>query len=167
MKIIKISPLLTILFLVSCNQNEMKISRTDKTIVSELIEQSPIYITKNKDGTFEVNENNRIGNTDWVFSIESNLPIGDILPDIQRLITKKYAAGMHPDHKKVYFIYLDTISNKPAYLPIDGLEFITEKPTDSLSLSFDKNISTEKFIQKMVKITSADTLAQKTKVFIY
>lgn len=167
MKIIKFLPLLSILFLVSCNKNEMKISRADKTIVSELIEQSPIYITKNEDGSFEINENNRIGNTDWVFSIESNLPLGDVLPDVQRLIAKKYAEGMHSDNKKVYFIYLDTILNKPAYLPIDGLEFISEKPSDSISLRFDKNISTEHFIQEMVKVTTKDTLAQKTRVFIY
>ena len=167
MKIIKFFPLTMILLLASCGKNEMKISRADKTIVPELIKQSPIYITKDEAGSTSINENNTIGNTDWVFSVESNLPIGEILPDVQRLIAKKYAEGMHSDNKKVYFLYIDTVANKTAYLPIDGLEFITEKPTDSLTLRFDKNISTEKFIQEMVKITTADTLAQKTKVFIY
>ena len=66
MKIIKFIPLGIVLFLTSCVKNEMKISRADQTIVSELIEQSPIYITKKDDGSMKVNENNRIGNTDWV-----------------------------------------------------------------------------------------------------
>ena len=156
-----------LLFLASCNNNEMKISRADKTIVSESMDQSPIYITKNSDGTINLNEKNRIGNTDWIFSIESSLPIGAVLPDVQRLITKKYTKGMHPDSKQVYFLYLDTVANQMAYLPINGFEFVTDKPIDSVSIHFEKNISTEKFIQELVKVATADTLAPKIPVYIY
>lgn len=167
MKIINFLALGSLLVLVSCSKNEMKISRADKTIVSESMDQSPIYITKNEDGTINLNEKNRIGNTDWVFSIESSLPIGSVLPDVQRLIIKKYTKGMHPDSKQVYFLYLDTVSNQMAYLPINGFEFFSEKPTQLNELSFDKNISTEKFIQELTKVATADTLAPKIPVYIY
>lgn len=167
MKVNKLIAIVSILFLVSCSKNEMKISRADKTVVAELVEQSPIYITKNDDGSFEVNENNRIGSTDWVFSIESNLPLSSIVPDVQRLKEKKYKDGMHPDSKKMYFIYLDTISKKPAYLPIDGFDFVTtESPNDSV-LKFKKETSVEQFIQEMVKITTNDTVTEAVKIFVY
>ena len=167
MKINNLIPILSILFLVSCSKNEMKISRADKTIVSELIEQSPIYITKSENGSSEINENNRIGNTDWVFSVESSLPIASVLPEVQRLKEKKYAEGMHPDSKKIYFIYLDTVSNKPAYLPIDGFDFVMNQTSTESDLKFQKEITVEKFIQEMLKVTTSDTLTQKAKIFVY
>lgn len=167
MKIIKIIPLGMILFLTSCVKNEMKISRTDKTIVSELVEQSPIYITKKDDGSMAVNENNRIGNTDWVFSIERDLPLGSILPEVQRLKTKKYKQGMHPDSKKMYFIYLDTILNKPAYLRVDRFDFVTNLPLNDSVIKFKKNLAVEQFIQEMVKITSTDTVTEALKILVY
>lgn len=167
MKIIKILPILSTLFLASCAKNEMKISRADKSIVTELIEQSPIYITKTNEGNFDINENNRIGNTDWVFSIESSLPISKLVPDVQRLINKKYADGMHPDSKKVYFLYMDSIKNQIAYLPINQLEFLSEKSERQKVLSFDKNITTEKFIQEMVNVTTNDSLQPKIQVYFY
>jgi len=167
MKINKFLPLIFLFILVSCNKKEMKISRTDKTIVSELMEQSPIYITKAKDGSALLNEKNRIGNTDWVFSISNDLPMESILVDLQRLIVKKYTKGMHPDSKKVYLLYLDTLNKQPAYLPIDHLDFISGKPKTKTDLSFDKSISVEYFIQEMVKKTTKDTVVAKTPIYFY
>lgn len=163
MKIKSLILLLCVIF-VSCEKKEMKISKADATIESQVLDQSPIYITKAIDGTVKMNEKNRIGNTNWVFSIENNLKVGDVLPMVQKMIRKKYDSGMHEDSKKVYFLYLDTIAEKMAYLPVHNFEFEFNVKNQSNSFSREENI--EAFVQKMVNEMQVNSQVKENKILI-
>ena len=107
-----------------CTQKEMKVARSNESIITTLTDQSPIYITNEK-GTAHLNESNRIGNTDWVLSVDRSLNLEQILPHLKKIMAKKYAKeGMHEDTKGIYFIYSDTLHKRNAYvkMPFTAIE---------------------------------------------
>lgn len=112
----KYSLLLMIMVLSACSKNEMKMARNAVSIHTSLKAQSPIYIQK-KAGQVQMNESNRIGNTDWVLSVDRDLTVGEIAPFLQKLVLKKYDKdGMHTDHKSIFWVYSDTLHQQNAYV---------------------------------------------------
>lgn len=105
--------------MISCNQKEMKISRSDFSVQIKMIDFSPVYISKNDKGKVEINKNNLIGNTHWVISADRDLTLNEIAPFLQQLTEKKYnKGGLHPDTKDIYFVYSDTVHKQNAYVEL-------------------------------------------------
>ena len=114
---------------VSCNQKEMKISRSDFSVQTEMTDFSPAYISKNKEGKAELNKNNLIGNTHWVLSVDRDLKLDDIAPFLQELTDKKHKKDrIHEDSKDIYFVYSDTVHKQNAYVKLPFEKIITEFP---------------------------------------
>ncbi len=138
-----------------CVQKEMKVARSNERIITELTDQSPIYITNEKDEA-RLNENNRIGNTHWVLSVDRSLTLKQILPHLKKIIAKKYAKGdMHEDTKGIYFIYSDTLHKHNAYvkMPFTGIENILhQRPEHSEDMTVI-NITSETNIKNELKKT--------------
>src|SRR5690606_35674064 len=116
------------ILLASCQQKEMKISRSDFSVVTEMTDFSPAYILKNEEGTVEIEKNSLIGNTHWVLSVERDLTLNEVAPFLQELTQKKHKkGGMHEDTKDIYFVYSDTVHTQNAYVKMPFKSFALEE----------------------------------------
>ncbi len=122
------------ILLTSCQQKEMKISRSDFSVVTEMTDFSPAYILKNDKGEVEIKKNSLIGNTHWVLSVERDLSLGEIAPILHELTEKKHkVGGMHEDTKDIYMVYSDTIHKQNAYVKVPFKSFaLGEQPVYEL-----------------------------------
>ncbi len=166
------SVLLGALLLFSCNKKEMKISRSDYSIQTEVHDFSPAYMTHDK-GKAKLNKNNLIGNTHWILLVERDLNLENIAPFLQELTDKKHKkGGMHEDTKHIYFIYSDTLHKANAYVQLpfkkvvlevlenkEDLVFVSNtdvvdnlKIHDQQPISFDKNMSVETFVNILIEL---------------
>jgi len=108
-----------VILFASCQQKEMKISRSDFSVVTEMIDFSPAYIIKNEDGKVEIKKNSLIGNTHWVLSVDRDLTMNEVAPFLHELTKKKHkVGGMHEDTKDIYFVYSDTVHKQNAYVKV-------------------------------------------------
>lgn len=125
-----------VILLASCQQKEMKISRSDFSVVTEMTDFSPAYILKNEEGTVEIKKNSLIGNTHWVLSVDRDLTLNEVAPFLQELTQKKHKkGGMHEDTKDIYFVYSDTVHKQNAYVKMPFKSFaLGEQPVYELSV---------------------------------
>ncbi len=94
--------------MISCNQKEMKISRSDFSVQIEMIDFSPVYISKNDKGKVEINKNNLIGNTHWVISADRDLTLNEIAPFLQQLTEKNTTKGACIPIPKIFILFTVT-----------------------------------------------------------
>lgn len=139
-------------FFTSC-EKEVKISRNNETIIEELTDVSAIYITK-KNNKIELNKNNLITNTHWVFVIDRNIQLHEIETELQKIVAKKHKkGGMHEDNKRMYFIYSDTTHKRNAYVefPVERIVLDpTTSPSDSLKSVF-AHTNIEELVQQLLE----------------
>ena len=112
----------------SCQQKEMKISRSDFSVVTEMTDFSPAYIIKNAEGKVEIQKNSLIGNTHWILSVDRDLTMNEVAPFLHELTEKKHkVGGMHEDTKDIYFVYSDTVHKQNAYVKMPFKSFALEE----------------------------------------
>ena len=117
-----------VILLASCQQKEMKISRSDFSVVTEMNDFSPAYILKNEKGTVEIKKNSLIGNTHWVLSVDRDLTLNEVAPFLEELTQKKHKkGGMHEDTKDIYLVYSDTVHKQNAYVKMPFKSFALEE----------------------------------------
>lgn len=164
----------------ACNQKEMKVSRSDFSVVTEMNDFSPGYIDKDKNGEIELNRSNFIGNTHWVLSINRDLTLNEIAPFLKQLTDKKHAkGGMHDDLKDIYFVYSDTVHKQNAYVKLpfktialteppvyelgEGVMSLLIKSVDDINdtsnenvktvlTTLDKNMKVETFVNVLIQL---------------
>ena len=168
-----------VILLASCQQKEMKISRSDFSVVTEMTDFSPAYILKNEEGTVEIKKNSLIGNTNWVLSVDRDLTMNEVAPFLQELTQKKHKkGGMHEDTKDIYFVYSDTVHKQNAYVKMPFESFsLEEQPvyelaegvqslllksvadakntfdkTQTYLVRIDKNIGMETFVNILIEL---------------
>lgn len=125
----KLLTLLTILFLVSCSKQELKIPTLNISGLQELHNHSQVWLffeVKGNDTIAKVNRKNTISTTHWIYNIDKRLPLKAIIPTIIKL-KYKHANGVHSkEGMHNYFSYSDTISKKLTFLKFDATEFKTD-----------------------------------------
>lgn len=163
----------------SCQQKEMKISRSDFSVVTEMTDFSPAYILKNEEGKVEIKKNSLIGNTHWVLSVDRDLTLIEVAPFLHELTEKKHkVGGMHEDTKDIYMVYSDTVHKQNAYVKVpfksfalgeqsvyelsEGVQSLLLKSVADAKNSFDKtqtylvqidkNISIETFVNILIEL---------------
>lgn len=163
----------------SCQQKEMKISRSDFSVVTEMTDFSPAYIIKNEEGKVEIKKNSLIGNTHWVLSVDRDLTLNEVAPFLQELTAKKHKkGGMHEDTKDIYMVYSDTVhkqnacvkmpfksfalGEQPVYELGEGVQSLLLKSvadakntfdkTQTYLVRIDKNISVETFVNILIEL---------------
>lgn len=168
-----------VILLASCQQKEMKISRSDFSVVTEMTDFSPAYILKNDAGKVEIKKNSLIGNTHWVLSVDRDLTMNEVAPFLQELTQKKHKkGGMHEDTKDIYFVYSDTVHKQNAYVKMPFESFaLEEQPvyelaegvqslllksvadakntfdkTQTYLVRIDKNIGMETFVNILIEL---------------
>ena len=128
---------LVILFvLLSCgNKEDILLPKSNVTIVSNVVDHSPIYIffrTKGKDTLAEVNRKNSIISTNWILNIDKRLPLRLVIPEVMKLQEKKRNSAHKNELAENYYSYADSIGKNMAFLPFTKVYYKMEKPSEEV-----------------------------------
>jgi hypothetical protein len=132
--------LILVFILFSCGkQEDILLPKSNVTIVSDVVDHSPIYIffrTKEKDTLAEVNRNNSITSTNWILNIDKRLPLRIVIPEVMKLQEKKQNSAHKNELAENYFSYADSIGKNMAFLPFTKVYYKMEKPKSSFVVFF-------------------------------
>ena len=124
----KISIILTVfLLIVSCNKEDVQLPKADVSVMKELTDHSPIYMFYKNDSIVDVNKNNSISTTNWVFNIDKRLPLGVIIPEVMELQYKKTNSSHKKEGAINVFSYADSIGKNLAFLPFTDVQYKMNK----------------------------------------
>ncbi|WP_264520735.1 hypothetical protein [Flavobacterium sp. N1994] len=131
------------IFLFSCQNKEVLLPKAGETMVADVQDHSPIYFffkTEKKDTLMEVNKNNIMSTTNWLFNIDKRLPLRLVIPEIKKLQSKKEVSMHKTETAENYFTYTDTLKKAMAFLPFTKLKYKLEKPDFTVNtITFDEN----------------------------
>lgn len=135
--------LIFLFILFSCgNKEDILLSKSNVTLVSDLKDHSPIYIffrIKGKDTLAEVNRKNAIISTNWILNIDKRLPLRLVIPEVMKLQEKKRSEVTHKNElAENYYSYADSIGKNMAFLPFTKVYYKLEKPKYSFIVFFSK-----------------------------
>ncbi len=120
------------LFLLSsCQNKEVLLSQANETVVADVKDHSPIYFffkTEEKDTIVEVNRKNSISSTNWLFNIDTRLPLRKVILEVKKLQNKKEGSAHKSATSENYFTYTDTVKKTMAFLPFTKIHYKLEKP---------------------------------------
>lgn len=161
MRKIQITLILTLMLasFIACNLDQkVMLPQGETSEIVEMKDHSPIYIfykTSNNDTIAEVNKNNIISTTNWIFNIDKRLPLQKVVPELVTFFKKKRGASTHKNEESaMYFSYSDSVHQNLAFSPIKNTEY-SEKiyhskmyikqypkfhiPYENVSIDFKKN----------------------------
>lgn len=122
----KIYSFFLLLFLIGCQNQSVQLPIADSTIVSGMVNHSAIYLFyEEKEGkpVAVLNDKNRIGTTNWVFHIDSRLPLKEVITHVTTLQSKK-ASGMHKNETdQNYFTYMNNRDKTLAFIPFSNINY--------------------------------------------
>lgn len=135
--------LIFLFILFSCgNKEDILLPKSNITIVSDVVDHSPIYIffrIKGKDTLAEVNRKNSIISTNWILNIDKRLPLRLVIPEVMKLQEKKRSEVVHKNElAENYYSYADSIGKNMAFLPFTKVYYKLEKPKFGVIVFFDK-----------------------------
>lgn len=119
------------LILVSCQDKEIVLPQANETVVADVKDHSPIYFffkTDEKDTLIDVNRNNSISSTNWIFNIDKRLPLRKVILEIKKLQAKKDGSIHKSEISENYFSYTDTVKKTMAFSPFTKVKYKLEKP---------------------------------------
>ena len=130
---IKYCSLILVFLLLSCGNKEgILLPKSNVTIVSDVVDHSPIYIffrTNGKDTLAEVNRKNSIITTNWILNIDKRLPLRLVIPEVMKLQEKKRNEVAHKNElAENYYSYADSIGKNMAFLPFTKVYYTIGKP---------------------------------------
>lgn len=153
---------------ISCKKEDIQLPKSNKTILKDIQDHSPVYMffrTKDNDTIIEVNLQNTIGTTNWIYNIDKRLPLKLVIPEVIKLQEKK----KNSEHKKEgsldVFSYADSIGKNLAFVPFTEIDFKTQKPKFGIELFVNKkkeifingkwlpHISIEKYLEDEATIS--------------
>lgn len=138
---------LVILFILfSCgNKEDILLPKSNVTIVSDVVDHSPIYIffrTKGKDTLAAVNRNNSITSTNWILNIDKRLPLRLVIPAVMKLQEKKRNSAHKSEASENYYSYADSIGKNMAFLPFTKVYYKMSKAhNDGVKIYFKKGFN--------------------------
>jgi hypothetical protein len=128
----KIVLLLLLMLLFSCGEDkEVLLPVAKESIVAEVKDHSPIYFffkLEEKDTLVDVNRNNLISSTNWLFNIDKRLPLRKVIVEVKKLQTKKEGSSQKKATSENYFTYTDTVKKNLAFIPFTKMVYKLEKP---------------------------------------
>jgi hypothetical protein len=129
--------LLALLIFASCKKKSVKLPVLNISGIQDTIyDNSQIWLffkVQNDDTIVELNRNNSISTTNWIFNIDKRLPLHQVVPQLKKLIEKREKPAMHPkDEDDInYFSYVDSGSNTLSTVQFDVINYITDKLIDT------------------------------------
>ncbi|RVT73399.1 hypothetical protein EOD40_14235 [Flavobacterium sufflavum] len=149
--------LIIVLFFFACgNKEDILLPKSNTTVISDVQDHSPIYIffrIKDKDTLAEVNRKNSIITTNWIFNIDSRLPLRLVIPEVMKLQDKKRKEKAHKNEKaENYYSYADSIKKNMAFIPFTKVDYSIGKPKkDDFVIYFKKGTDLVSLNGKYVK----------------
>lgn len=133
--------LLLLFFIVACgNKKEVLLPKSDTSVIKDIRDISLVYFffkEENKDTLAEINKQNLIGSTHWVFNIDKRLSLSKVIPEIQVFQTKRKAEGLHKNYDaQDYYSYADSIGKNLAFLNFTKIQYKQEKPKSEINTIF-------------------------------
>jgi hypothetical protein len=162
--------LLVSMLIISCGEDkEVLLPVAKETIVADVKDHSPIYFffkLEEKDTIVDVNRNNSISSTNWLFNIDKRLPLRKVILEVKKLQSKKEGSTHKKATSENYFTYTDTVKKNLAFMPFTKIVYKLEKPDFNVKyfhldrndlvhyneLVFSKN-QLQEFINKMPSST--------------
>lgn len=158
--------LLVSMLIISCGEDkEVLLPVAKETIVADVKDHSPIYFflkLEEKDTIVDVNRNNSISSTNWLFNIDKRLPLRKVILEIKKLQAKKDKSAHKSATSENYFTYTDTVKKNLAFMPFTHIRYKLEKPDFNINYFYlDRNdlvhynelvfskIQLQEFINKM------------------
>lgn len=161
---------IVLLICASCgNKEDILLPKTDRSIVKEVVDLSPIYIffrIKGKDTLAEVNRKNSIITTNWVLNIDKRLPLRLVIPEVMKLQQRKREEKEHRNELALnYYSYADSIGENLAFIPFTDVYYKMEKPKKGLVVFFSKEgkitvnnvLVSKKDLQTFITNSNADS----------
>jgi len=135
--------LVSVLFflMLSCGKKDIQLPQLNETFVAEVKDHSPIYMFFKKEGNdtlIDVNRNNLISSTNWLFNIDKRLPLKLVIPEIQKLQVKKAKSSHLKNGSNNYFTYMDKKKKTLAFLTFTNVTYIFKDNNDGISVFFTK-----------------------------
>ena len=163
----KVLTVLTIVVFItlSCKQKSVQLPTLDVVGIQDTIyNNSKIWIFYNLNGNdaiAELNNNNSVANTHWIFNIDKRLSLKQVIPLIQQLQAKKEKPSMHDNGEIThsYFSYVDTISNKLSLILFDSIKYIRDK-----SINREYILTSTKFKHLLIDYKSTDIYVNNVRV---
>lgn len=125
----------------SCvEKREVELPKSNTSLVTAIGEHSPIYIfyeKVGKDTIADLNRNNTISSTHWVFNIDKRLPLRLVVPHLIKMKAKKEGSMHNNELAQTYFSYADSVHKNLAFIPFTKTNYFLEKPQRGVSIYFD------------------------------
>lgn len=119
--------LIGLFFLLQCSQKEVLLPVIEAEGISEIQNHSSIWIfydPTGQDSKAQLNKNNKLLNTHWIFNIDRRLTMGDVIPLLQDMQENRNKDSMHKkEGMENYFSYADSESERIALLPFPEINF--------------------------------------------
>lgn len=148
----KIITLAILIFTISCEKKSVQLPVLNISGIQDTIyDNSQIWLffkIQDGDTIVELNRNNSISTTNWIFNIDKRLPLHQVIPHLKKLIEKRERPAMHPKDKDDtnYFSYVDSGSNTLSTVQFDVINYITDKSIDKTGLANNDSLSKHLFI---------------------
>lgn len=126
----KIFLLAMVLIFVSCGKENIQLPKSNKTVLKDIQDHSPVYMffrLKEKDTALEVNRQNTISTTNWIYNIDKRLPLKLIIPEVMKLQEKKKNSSHTKEGAINVYSYADSIGKNLAFLPFTNVSYKYEK----------------------------------------
>lgn len=121
---------------ISCAKKEIKLPNIYAKGVQELHNHSAIWVfykTKGKTTIANINKNNTITSTNWIYNIDKRLPLKTFIEPLKKL-KHKHANSIHSEEGMLdYFSYSDTSEKKLSFISFSEVIFkLNEQSKDYL-----------------------------------
>lgn len=135
---------IVLMLCLSCgNKEDILLPKSDRTIVKEVQDLSPIYIffrVNGKDTLAEVNRKNSIITTNWVLNIDKRLPLRLVIPEVMKQQQRKREEKEHRNESaQNYYSYADSTGKNLAFIPFTNVYYKMEKPKKGIVVFFAKD----------------------------
>lgn len=106
---------LFLLVLNACSKKEVKLPLIDVDTTTEIQNHSSIWVfygTENGEDQAELNKNNKITTTHWIFNIDRRLNMEALIPVLEQMQEERNRDSMHKKEGMLnYFSYANTLSS--------------------------------------------------------
>jgi len=143
MKIIKLLIIALLTVVSSCDKKSVQVPVLNVSGIQDTIyDNTQIWMflkIQEGDTIVELNRNNSISSTNWIFNIDKELSLYQVVPHLKKLIEKREKPAMHPkdEDDTNYFSYVDSDSKHLSMVQFDVINYITDRTIDKNKLVND------------------------------
>lgn len=123
--------LFLVVFFSGCKDQEVKLPLIGIPGISEIQNHSSIWVFKeieNNTPVARLNKNNKILNTHWIFNIDKDLPMAEVIPVLIKMQENRNKDSMHKKEGMInYFSYADTANKQISLIPFSDKKYILEE----------------------------------------